>query len=68
MKKVLAVIVIIIASILFLYTVPTMQKTKALSEGKEIKVLLVYHPDYLKNSPHILAAYESVLQEEGVPY
>ncbi|WP_371360980.1 hypothetical protein [Sporomusa malonica] len=34
----------------------------------EIRVLLVYHPAYLKNAPHILAAYESVLQEEGVPY
>ncbi|HMM22095.1 MAG TPA: hypothetical protein PKA10_15355 [Selenomonadales bacterium] len=35
---------------------------------QEIKVVVAYHPDYLKQAPHILKAYESVLQEEGVPY
>ncbi|WP_371381306.1 hypothetical protein [Sporomusa aerivorans] len=32
-----------------------------------VKVLVVFHPDYIKES-NTLAAYESVLKEEGVPY
>jgi hypothetical protein len=69
MKKVLiAAIPIVIAVLLFLYAIPMIQKERMLSAGKEIKILLVYHPDYLKKAPHILAAYESVLQEEGVPF
>jgi len=69
MKKILmAAIIISIAVLLFLYAVPIIQKQRLLSTGNEIRILLVYHPDYLKEAPHILAAYESVLQEEGVPY
>jgi hypothetical protein len=59
---------LILATVLILYAVPKMQKTRALYGGKEIKVFLLYHPDYLKQAPAILAAYGSVLQEEGVPY
>lgn len=62
------IIAVIIAMGLFLYTIPTIQKDYELSKGKEIKALLIYHPEYRKAAPHILAAYESVLQEEGVPY
>jgi hypothetical protein len=69
MKKILiAVIAIVIAVPLFLYAVPMIQKELIFSTGEEIKILLVYHPDYLKKAPHIRAAYESVLQEEGIPY
>ena len=44
--------------------------TSAMAEpvNKEIRVLLVYNPESLKQSPYILDAYESVLQEEGIPY
>ncbi len=31
-----------------------------------IRVLIAYQPDHLKTAPHILAAYQSVLEEEGV--
>lgn len=40
----------------------------AAPEKPQIRAVLGYHPGYLQASPHILAAYASVLQEEGVPH
>lgn len=41
---------------------------EAQAAGKTIKAVLAYHPVCLQQAPQLLAAYESVLQEEGVPY
>lgn len=69
MKKVLIVIVVAaIAVLLVLFALPRIEKNRALSGGKAIKVLLVYNPEYERGKPSVLAAYESVLQEEGVPF
>jgi hypothetical protein len=59
---------LVIALFLILYVVLTIQKTMALSGGKDMQVLLLYNREYLTKTTHILEAYESVLQEEGVPY
>lgn len=69
MKKVFLVVIILLTAIVFCIDfAPMASKAMALPKAKDIKVLLAYHPDYLKQAPHILAAYESVLQEEGVPF
>ena len=59
-------IIPILAAVLFIVpgVVLTMQN---LSGGRSFTVLLAYHPEYLRKAPNILDAYESVLQEEGVP-
>lgn len=67
MKKYLALAVAGISLLIF-FTAPILNKISYLSERKDIKVILAYHPEYVKEAPHVLAAYESVLQEEGVPY
>ncbi len=54
---------IVLCSLLVLGMAPVMAEPA----GKEIHVLLVYNPANLKQSPNIMDAYESVLQEEGVP-
>ncbi len=59
---------VLLAAILILYAVYTTNKTGELTEGSTIKVLLLYNPVYLTNTARVLDAYESVLQEEGVPY
>jgi hypothetical protein len=56
------------AIILILYAVFSIQKTRGLSGGKEINVLLLYNPAYLEKEPSIMNAYESVLREEGIPW
>jgi hypothetical protein len=51
-----------------LYSFSSIYKTFRLTNKKEIAVLMVYHPALKRKYPHILQAYESVLDEEGVPY
>lgn len=47
--------------------VPTVRNGGLFSADTAAVVLLAYHPEYLRKEPGILGAYESVLQEEGVP-
>ncbi|MGO9378929.1 MAG: hypothetical protein ACLPN1_19000 [Dissulfurispiraceae bacterium] len=68
MKRILIVVVVAVIAVLLAYTLPQIQKSRALSGGKTIKVLLVYNPEYTRGHSAVLAAYESVLQEEGVPF
>ena len=56
------------AVVLFLSLGSLMAPAMAEPVNKEIRVLLVYNPESLKQSPYILDAYESVLQEEGISY
>jgi hypothetical protein len=51
-----------------LYSFSIIYKTFRLANKKEIAVLMVYHPALKSKYPHILQAYKSVLDEEGVPY
>ncbi|MHA2620931.1 MAG: polysaccharide deacetylase family protein [bacterium JZ-2024 1] len=37
-------------------------------KSKEVKVLVVYHPEDRKVNDHVLEAYKSVMQEEGIPF
>jgi hypothetical protein len=67
MKK-LILPALVLAAALILFALPSILQTWSLSGGPEIKVLLAYNPSFLKKNPQILAAYESVLQEEGVPF
>jgi hypothetical protein len=59
---------LVMALILILCVVLAIHKTMALSGEKDMRVLLLYNREYLAKKTHILEAYESVLQEEGVPY
>ncbi len=64
-----AVAVIFLALMSFaLYSFSNIYKTFRLTNKKEIEVFIVYHPALKSKYPHILQAYKSVLDEEGVPY
>ncbi len=67
MKK-LFVPALVLAAALIFYAVHTTNRVSELSSGSEIKVLLLYNPANLTRTMRVLDAYESVLQEEGVPY
>ncbi|MFA5073048.1 MAG: hypothetical protein WC539_04040 [Nitrospirota bacterium] len=67
MKKV-HLVALLIAGALIAYTIWTFQKTKTLFEGHDIKILIVYDARCSGNCSSILNAYQSVLQEEGVPF
>jgi hypothetical protein len=66
MKK-LFIPALILSVILILYAVLTMNKIRGLASGNSVSVLLLYNPSYLSSKTRVLDAYESVLQEEGVP-
>jgi hypothetical protein len=51
-----------------LYFNQQIQKGRSLSHDLEIKVLLVYTSTSVKDYSHIIKAYESILEEEGIPY
>ena len=68
MKKV-SIIAAVLAVVGFsLYSFHLIYKTYRLSHTDELAVMLVQNPFLTVNSPHILQAYRSVLDEEGVPY
>ncbi len=64
MKKKLFILLIVLSFIAFLIR---LYEYMSLSDG-EMKIILVYNPLHLKDCSHILRAYESVLEEEGVPF
>jgi hypothetical protein len=51
-----------------LYQFWQIQKGRSLSQEQEIKVILVYTSTTVKDYSHILKAYESIFEEEGIPY
>jgi hypothetical protein len=54
--------------VLSLYSVWQIQKSRDISHELAIKVLLVYTSTSVKDYSHILEAYKSVLEEEGIAY
>ncbi len=67
MKKTV-ILALVIAAILILYAVHTTNKARDLAKNGELQVLLLYNPAYLTETVRVLDAYESVLQEEGIPH
>lgn len=59
---------IIFLLLFFLYQFRLIQKGRSLSQEYEIKVVLVYASTSVKGYSHIIKAYESVFEEEGIPY
>jgi hypothetical protein len=51
-----------------LYSVFVIYKMYMISHERTIAVLIAFNPSLDKQYPHILQAYKSVLDEEGVPY
>ncbi len=68
MKKALVVIGIFSLVVFSLYQFWLFQKGRSLSQEQEIKVILVYTSTTVKDYSHILKAYESIFEEEGIPY
>lgn len=66
MRKIFFAVIVQLIAVLLAACPP--QTVLAQQSGQEVRVVIAYHPDYLKQAPHILKAYESVLQEEGVSY
>lgn len=67
-KKVLLLSALICGLIITLFSLPGIRQSIALARKDNLRTVLLYHQHYLEKAPHILAAYESVLQEEGIPY
>ena len=53
--------------IIYLVTLNILHTRNENAKMNEISVFIVFHPEYIKKTPYIIDAYESVLQEEGVP-
>ena len=68
MKKAVITTGIFSMVIICLYHFWQIQKSRSLFHEQEIKVILVYTSTSVKNYSHILKAYESVLEEEGISY
>lgn len=67
MKIVYAVLFAIAGALLF-FSLPVIEKIQNISVDKNIRILIAYNQEQLKKEPYILEAYQSVLQEEGVPH
>ncbi len=68
MKKAVIAVGIFSLVLFCLYHFRHIQKGRSISREQEIKVILVYTSTSAKNYSHILKAYGSVLEEEGIPY
>lgn len=67
MKKKLFIIAVSSAIIIFLvYSITVIYKTFMLT--KHLGVLMVYNPVLIRDYSYVLKAYESVLEEEGIPH
>lgn len=60
----LAVICLIIVA----YGVLSMKKVSRASRSQQMRIMVAYNPKYLKQYRHVLDAYVSVLEEEGVAF
>jgi hypothetical protein len=67
-KKASILLGIVSFAVLSLYLLWMIQKGQSLSNDNEIEVILTYTSTSLKDYSHIIKAYESVLEEEGIPY
>ncbi len=68
MKKALITAGIFSLVVFSLYHFLLFLKGRSLSHDQEIKVILVYTSNFVKDYSHIIKAYESILEEEGIPY
>jgi hypothetical protein len=68
MTKLLHVVILAAVVALLTQAVPMYDKIRSLSADNAVRVLLVYNNDSLKKDGHVLHAYQSVLEEEGVPH
>lgn len=68
MKQKLVVAVVVIVAVLAIGPFLTMPAAQAAPGENSIRVLLLYDPQADTSSVSTIPAYESVLQEEGVPY
>ncbi len=68
MKKALIAAGIFSLVVFSLYQFWQIQKGRSLTQELEIKVILVYTSTTVKDYSHILKAYESIFEEEGIPY
>jgi hypothetical protein len=67
-KRILLAVGIISFVVFLLYQFLLIQKGRSLIHEQEIKVVLVYAATSVKDYAHILKAYESVFEEEGITY
>ena len=51
-----------------IYSLTVIYRTYLIAREQNIAVLIAYNPSLSEKYPHILKAYKSVLDEEGVPY
>lgn len=64
---ILLIVTLVIVTAIAVHGVGQMQDGRDLDSDNEFAVLLAYNPDQLEKYEFILNAYESVLQEEGIP-
>lgn len=61
-------IVIAFCLVVVLFGTLSSHRAVATRNSEALRILVAYNPKYIKPSRHILAAYESVLEEEGVAF
>lgn len=65
MKKLVILFAVVLLAMLALYR---LYRLTSLENAKELSILLVYNPETIDSCRHVINAYTSVLEEEGVPF
>ena len=67
-RKVWFAALAVVCMAIVVYGVASMQKVSKASDSDKMRILVVYNPKYMEQYGHILTAYASVLEEEGVAF
>ena len=58
----------VVCMVVIFYGAASMHKVSEVSGSDKMRILVAYNPKYMEQYGHILAAYASVLEEEGVAF
>lgn len=67
-RKLFFIALAVICLIIVTYGVLSMEKVFRTSRSQQMRIMVAYNPKYLKQNRHVLDAYVSVLEEEGVAF
>ncbi len=68
MKKMAVAVSVLLLTVFVFYVFNRVYQNVRLSQSREIEVLIAYDNSSLSKNKYVLRAYESLLEEEGIPY
>ncbi len=67
-RKLCFIGLVVICLIIIVFGVLSMKKVSRTSRNQQMRIMVAYNPKYLKQYRHVLDAYVSVLEEEGIAF